>query len=89
MTEQLRGRIDAAATAFEEKRANLFRADGSRLFADEAHKEHESALRREFHSDLDHISGDIERRIETAEQESHRLAHADPSGSLSRGACTG
>jgi hypothetical protein len=78
-----KARIDQAAAAFEEKRAGLYRPDGSKLFADAEHDEREAALRREFSAALDHIGPAIEKRIETAAEDAHQLEHRDPSGSLS------
>lgn len=78
-----RAKIDQAAEHFEEKRASLFRPDGSKVYTDEEHTERESVLRRELNATFDHIAPDIEKRITAHEQEVLKLEHADPSGSLS------
>ncbi len=79
-----KARIDQAAAAFEERKADLLRPDGSRLFSDEAHDEREAALKQEFKETLDRLGPDIEKRIEAAAREAHKLEHADPSGSLTQ-----
>lgn len=81
MTE-LHAKIDQAAKTFEEKRSNLYRPDGSKVFSDAAHTERESVLRQELNATLDHIGREIEQKITAHEQEVLKLEHADPSAAL-------
>jgi hypothetical protein len=75
--------IQQAKSRREEVKAALLCPDGSRYFSDEAHKEQERAIDREFATTMDRIQAGIEVRAERARGELAALETADPASSLS------
>jgi hypothetical protein len=82
MHDELRERIDAAATAHERARKSLLRADGLARYAPAEHNELESVAQAEFQDKLRRVEDEISGRLESVEQRLQVEANRDPSSVL-------
>jgi hypothetical protein len=74
--------IEQAASRRQQQEAQLYRADGTKLFGDEEHRERMSAIRREHAAAFDRIDADAERKVQEAEQALLVAENADLSSTL-------
>jgi hypothetical protein len=67
MFEQLKREAERVSEAYEKEHANLFRADGSKLFGDEEHSERERALQAERNERLERVEAQARQERVNAE----------------------
>ena len=71
--------------AKEAARAALSRADGSRVYGAEEHKEREREIERDFLAQMDRIDEGISERVAEAEEKLLVAQHRDPTRALTAG----
>jgi hypothetical protein len=75
--------IQQATSRRDAARSQLFRADGSKVYGGEEHKERERAIDRAFEQELDAIDAEIATRVAEAREQLLAEEHSDPATSLS------
>jgi hypothetical protein len=77
-----REKIDRLVEAREQEESKLYRADGTKLYADDEHATREADIRRRFRSAMDEIDAEIEGMVAAAEESLLVAENADPTDAL-------
>ena len=85
--DRLRRRIDDAAHAVEAAKTQLYKKDGSRIFADAEHAERVQQIDGEFKDgEFKRVADEVTEELATIEEEKaselHQHRHGDPTDSL-------
>jgi hypothetical protein len=74
--------IDEAAQRRQQQEAELYRADGSKVYGEQEHRERMAAIRAEHAAAFDRIDADVARKVQEAEEELLVAENADPADAL-------
>lgn len=80
--QQIKDRAEAAAKAFEERKAKLYRKDGTQLYGPEEHKERLGEIARERDAALDRLIEEAAEERRKAEAKAESLKRPDVTASL-------